>query len=144
MDKFSYEENGYNREEVNQFVVDVIKQTESIVGKCKDQQKEIERLKSELDHYQKIEEQMKKSLMQSEKAGERIKEMAREQAEIIVTDAKRNASSIINEALLEADKIEIRNAVLEKNLKVFKKKLNLIIEQQKEVVKEIDTLEIEE
>ena len=33
MDKFSYETNGYNREEVNQFVGDVIKQTEGIVKK---------------------------------------------------------------------------------------------------------------
>lgn len=144
MDKFNYEENGYNREEVNQFVVDVIKQTESIVNKCKSQQEEIGRLKSELEHYHKMEDQMKKSLMQTEKAGERIKEMAREQAEMIITDAKRNASTIVNEALLEADKIEIRYATLEKNLKVLKRKLNLILEQQQEVVKEIDTLDFEE
>ena len=40
MEKFSLEQNGYNREEVNQFVGDVIKQTENIVKKCKSQQEE--------------------------------------------------------------------------------------------------------
>ena len=55
MEKFSYETNGYNKEEVNQFVNDVIIQTESIVKKCKEQQKEIEKLKAQLSHYQNVE-----------------------------------------------------------------------------------------
>ena len=33
MEKFSYEANGYNRGEVNQFIRDVITQTEGIVSR---------------------------------------------------------------------------------------------------------------
>ena len=36
MEKFSYETNGYNRREVNNFVNEVITQTEGIVKKCKE------------------------------------------------------------------------------------------------------------
>ena len=48
MDKFNYEANGYNKAEVNKFVTDVIKETEGIIRKCKEQKKEIEVLKDKL------------------------------------------------------------------------------------------------
>ncbi len=142
MEKFSLEENGYNKEEVNQFVGDVIKQTENIVKKCKEQQAELDRLKKQLEHYQDAEMNLKKMVVQAEKASDRLKEMAKEESIMIVTDAKNNASRIVNEALLKADKIETKRDILEKNLQVFKRKLKLVVEQQMAVVEEIDTLEI--
>ena len=44
MDKFSYEENGYNREEVNKFIDNVIVQTEAVINRVKSQQDEIKSL----------------------------------------------------------------------------------------------------
>ena len=142
MEKFGYEPNGYNKEQVNQFVNDVIVQTENIVKKCKEQQKEIEKLKNQLNHYQTVETELKKTVIQAEKASEKMKEMAKEEAIMIINDAKNNASRIVNEALLKADKIETKRDVLEKNLQIFKRKLKLVVEQQMAVVEEIDTLEI--
>lgn len=144
MDKFSYEANGYNRQEVNQFVNDVIEQTEGIIKKCQAQNTEIDRLKGELEHYKNIEETLKQAMFKAEEAGDNIKRMAREEATMIVTDAKHNASRIVNEALLKADKIEINREILEKNMNIFKRKLKLIVEQQMAVVEEIDVLKIDE
>ena len=45
MEKFSYETNGYNRSEVNQFVSDVISETEGVITRVKSQRDEIEKLK---------------------------------------------------------------------------------------------------
>ena len=55
MEKFSYEANGYNRVEVNQFVSDVITQTEGIIKRCREQRSDIEKLKAELEHYRNLE-----------------------------------------------------------------------------------------
>ena len=44
--------------------------------------------------------------MKAEETGDNIKRMAREESEMIVTDAKHNASRIVNEALLKAEKIK--------------------------------------
>ena len=49
MEKFSYEANGYNRKEVNQFISDVIVQTEGIITRCKSQSAEIEKLRADLE-----------------------------------------------------------------------------------------------
>ncbi len=143
MEKFSYETNGYNRSEVNNFVEEVITQTEGIVKKCKQQRDEIEKLVEELKHYRNLENSLKDAIIKAEEAGDNIKRMAREESNMIITDAKNNASRIVNEALLRAEKIEIKSETLENNIKIFKRKLKLIMEQQMAVVEEIEVLELE-
>ena len=143
MEKFSYETNGYNRREVNNFVNEVITQTEGIVKKCKEQRNEIEKLKEELKHYRNLESSLKDAIIRAEEAGDNIKRMAREESNMIVTDAKNNASRIVNEALLRAEKIEIKAETLENNIKIFKRKLKLIMEQHMTVVEEIEVLDLE-
>ncbi len=143
MEKFSYEANGYNRKEVNDFVNDVITQTEGIIEKCKEQKVEIGKLREELNHYRKMENSLKDAVMRAEIAGDNIKRMAREEANLLIEDAKNNSSRIVNEALLKAEKIEVKADTLEYNIKVLKRKLKLIIEQQMAVVEEIEVLNLE-
>lgn len=143
LEKFSYEENGYNRNEVNQFIRDVIVQTEDIVKRCKSQRMEIESLKRELENYKNLESTLKNSILKAEETGDNIKRMAREEAELVISDAKSNASRIVNESLLRAEKIENKADLLEKNMKIFKRKLKIIMEQQMAVVEEIEVLELD-
>ncbi len=143
MEKFSYEANGYNRQEVNQFVSDVIAQTEGIIKKCKAQGDALDKLKAELEYYKRMETTLQTAILKAEETGDNIKRMAREEHEMIVRDAKNNASRIVNEALLKAEKIENRAEVLEKNMKIFKRKLKVIMEQQMAVVDEIELLELD-
>ena len=144
MEKFSYEANGYNRNEVNQFVSDVIRETEGIITRVRKQNTEIEELKKELQHYREIEDSLKNAMIKAEETGDNIKRMAREESTMIVTDAKHNASRIVNEALLRAERIETKADTLERNMRIFKKKLKAIMEQQMAVVDEIEILELEE
>ena len=130
MEKFSYEE--------------VITQTEGIIKRCKEQKNEIENLRQELEHYKNIETSLRDAIIRAEEAGDNIKRMAREESEMIVTDAKHNASRIVNEALLKAEKIEVQSERLQNNIKIFKRKLKLIVEQQMEVVDEIEVLDLDE
>ena len=143
MEKFSYETNGYNRDEVNKFINDVIVQTENIVSRCKKQRDEIESLKKELEHYKNLEKSLNMAILKAEETGDNIKRMARDEAEMIIGDAKGNASRIVNESLLRAEKIENRADLLEKNMKIFKRKLKIIMEQQLAVVDEIEVLELD-
>ena len=143
MEKFSYEENGYNKKEVNQFIGEVIRETEAIITRVKKQNKEIEDLKKELEKYKAMEESLKNSLLKAEETSDNIKKMARDEREIIINDAKSNASRIVNEALIRAEKIENNSDMLERNMRIFKRKLKSIVEQQLAVVEEIEVLELE-
>lgn len=144
MDKFNYEANGYNKAEVNKFVTDVIKETEGIIKRCKEQKKEIEDLKDKISYYENLENTLKQSLINAEQTADNVKRLAREEANIILSDAKHNASRIVGESLLKARKIEDEADRLEKNTKIFKRKLKIIVEQQMAVVEEIETLDLED
>ena len=143
MEKFSYETNGYNKSEVNKFVDDVIMHTEGIIRRVKSQAEEINKLKKDIERYKKIEETLKSSLYRAEEASNNIKKQALDERNMIIDDAKKNASRIVNDALLRAERIEIKADTLERNVKIFKKKLRLIVEQQLSVVEEIEELKID-
>lgn len=149
MEKFNYEPNGYNRKEVNQFISDVIDQTSGIVKKYADQKEtiknqveEISKLKEKLNHYHEIESGLKDALIRAETTADNIKYLARQDSDIIIKDAKNSASRIVNEALIKAQKIENQTDIASKNLKIFKRKLRIIMEQQMAIVDEIEDIEI--
>lgn len=116
---------------------------ENIELKCNKQEKEIAKLKEALEKYEKIDNSLKDIVLVTQKEANEIKKVAREEAVLIVNEAKNNASKIINEALIRAEKIDAKREVLEKNMKIFKRKLRLIIEQQSSIVDEIEDIELE-
>ncbi len=144
MDKFHYEANGYNRSEVNAFIERVIRETEGIINKCQEQKDEIKGLKDKLESYKILEDSINKSIVNAEKTSDNIKRLAREEANVIVSDAKNNASRIVNDALIRSERIEQQADVLERNIKIFKRKLKIIVEQQLAVVEEIEVLDLDE
>ena len=143
MEKFHYETNGYNKKEVNHFIKRVIKETEGIINKCEEQKDKIKVLEEQLNTYRRVEETLKQSLINAEKTSDDLKKVANERANIIISDAKNDASRIINDALLRAEKIDEQTDILERNIKIFKRKLKIIVEQQLAVVEEIEVLDLE-
>lgn len=144
MKKFSKEFNGYNKEEVNAFLNDAINQIEKVLAKLERQQSEISSLKAQIVHYQDIERSLKLALTNAQEVGENIRRMAQNEARSIVDEAHRNANRIVNDALIRSEKIELKTENAERNLRILKKKLRNIIEQQLAVVEEIEILEVEE
>ena len=141
--RFSIEENGYNKAEVNKLIDDVIVQTEGIIERVKKQSKEIKELKEELEKYKRMEDTLKSSMYKAEVASNNIKKQAIDEGKMIVEDAKRNASRIVNDALIRSEQIELKADTLERNVRIFEKKLKLIVEQQLAVVDEIEELDLE-
>ena len=145
MEKFSYEANGYNREEVNNFVKEVIKQTEDIINKLNEQDITITNLRKELEEEKNSTRLLDEIISIAEKNRNDIIRLAEEEKEKIINDAKHNASIIVNDALLEAQKIEFKTDLLETKLKILKKKINKVLGEQKSVLDEIENIaDIEE
>ena len=144
MEKFRLEENGYNREDVNSFLHEVIVETEKMSQKLKNQKNEINSLHQELKKYQELETGIKDTIIKTEQISSEIKQSAIEEREKIINEAKQNASIIINEALQDAEKVELKAGILKKNIKVIKSKLSFILEEQVSIIKDIDNIEFEE
>ena len=142
MDRFTITDKGYSVSEVNKFIENVIKQTESMLDKMKTQQREVEQLKSEIERYKRIESDLQSALYRAEQSSNDIKKQAYDEKNLIIEEARRNASRIVNDALLRAEKIELKTDTLERNMRIFKKKLKLVVEQQLTVIDEIEELEL--
>ena len=144
MKKFSKELSGYNKAEVNDFLNEVIRETEELLRKLENQQAEIDSLKKDIIRYQDIERSLNLALNNAQNVGESIRRMANSESERIIQDAKMNASRIVNDALVRSEKIELKREQAERNLRVFKNRLRSIVEQQLSVVEDIEMLEVEE
>ena len=144
MKKFSKELNGYNKAEVNNFLNEVITETEKVLDKLKSQQAEINSLKEKIVHYQDIERSLNLALNNAQEVGENIRRMATNDAKCIIDEANRNANRIVNDALIRSERLEFKNQTMERNLRIFKNKLRAIVEQQLQVVGEIEVLGVAE
>ena len=151
MEKFNRTLRGYDPVEVNAFVDQVIGQVEKMVseGKQKDAKinelKSLEaenaRLKEKLVQYERMENTLNKAILMAQKTSEQIKLNAIKESETILEDAKRNASRIVNESLLRAEKTEMEANMLKRNINIFKRRLRSIIEEQLAMVNDIEKVD---
>lgn len=128
---------GFNKSEVREFVKEYTQEYESMLNKLKNQDIEIENLKTNLTRYQNLEETLNKTILIAEDTSSQIKRMAREEGKNIVDEAKRNGSRIINDALIKANEIERDAEELQRRVVNFKRKFKQAIETEVEVINEI-------
>lgn len=141
MEKFSTALRGYRKEEVNKFVDDVINQVEEMLSDLKKKDLEIAELKNSLEKYKNLEDTLNRAIYLAEDTSSQMKKQARDESENIINDAKKNASRIVNEALMQAEKTQMENLALKRNIITFKKRLRSILESQLELVDDIDHLD---
>ena len=140
MDNFINVTGGYNKQEVNEFVDYVIKKTEDNILTIKTQKEEIERLKQENERLKKLEDSYKYIQTQVENTANEIKSNAKYEADLIIKEAKENASTIVNDALLKTKKINNDREHLNQSLKLYKRKVKNALIEQMEIIDEIEIL----
>lgn len=141
MNNFSNaQDGGYNRQEVNDFVDYVIKKTEENILTIKKQKEEIEYLKKENERLSRLEQSYMYIQNQIENRANEIKANAKYEADLIMREAKDNASSIVNDALLKTEKINSDRERLNQTLKVYKRKVKAALLEQLEIMDDIEVL----
>ena len=148
----------YTPEQVDQFLDQIIKQVERMIEDNKSKNREIalrdkkieelskivastKHVHEKLAQYERMEGTLNRAIMMAQKTSDQIKSTAHRESEIILNDAKMNASRIVNESLLKAEKAEMEAEMLKRNIKIFKRKLRGLIEAQLEMVEDIEQVE---
>lgn len=149
MEKFNKTLRGYDPVEVNAFLDQVIKQVEEMVNEIKVKnervgllEKENLVLKDKIEQYASTEATLSKAIMMAQKTSDQMRLAAHQESELVLGDAKKNANRIVNEALLQAEKIELEASMLKRNVNVFKRRLKDIVESQMEIISDIDKIEL--
>lgn len=142
MERFNSSFKGYNVSEVNKFVDDMTREYGAIIDKLRKKDLEIDRLKREIEDLKsKID---KNSIGAIYNASDEISRLAKYEARNVIEDAKKNASRIVNDALLEAEKIEIKAENLRRNMVVFKRRMRTVVKSQLETIDDIEEIKLDE
>lgn len=89
---------GFDIEEVDAFLEQVSKAFETVEGKNRRLQNEIQRFEAELKGFKEREDTFKRVMLASQKTIEQMKENARKNAELIIAEAEVKAEKILNRA----------------------------------------------
>lgn len=132
--EFSSAWRGYNVDEVNEFLDQVIKDYEALIKENKLLQEKIKLHEDKLNHFQQLEETMSKSLIIAQETAEEVKINARKEAELIIKEAEKNADRIINEALARSRQISIEIEELKKRASIYRNRFRTLLEAQLEML----------
>lgn len=143
MKKFDKSFNGYNVNQVNAFVDDVVDKVDDMITKMKEKDLIIDRLTKELEHYKSMDATLNRAVVMAEEASNKYKENSLNESDLIIIEAKKNANRIINDALMKAEHIEEDSARLRRNIVTYKRRMKGLIEQQSEIIDDLDKIDIE-
>lgn len=136
--EFSKTFRGYDEDEVNEFLDQVIKDYEIIIREKRELENRVKELEEKLKHFSSIEETLNKSIVVAQEAAEEVKGSAQKEAKLIIREAEKNADRIVNEALSKARKIALEIEDLKKQSKVFRNRFKLLIEAQLDMINSND------
>lgn len=143
MKKFDRSINGYNVHQVNAFVDDVISRVDDMITKMKNKDLEIDRLEKELEHYKNMDATLNRAVVMAEEAASKYKNNTLAESDLIITEAKKNANRIINDALMKAESLEADAARLRRNIVTYKRRIRGLIEEQAAIIDDLDKVDID-
>ena len=145
MKKFSRSIHGYNVNEVNRFVDDVIRRVEAIIKEEESIKKElldkdakIKELETTIENHKNIERELNSRVNISLDERDYIKKLAISERDAIINDARKNANRIISNALVRAEKVEQDSLNLKKNINLFKNRMRMMINEQLNIIDDLD------
>lgn len=128
--EFSRGFRGYDEDEVNEFLDQVIKDYEMVLREKKQLEEKVKELTEKLDYFTNIEETLNKSILIAQETAEEVKRNAQKEAKLIIKEAEKNADRIISEALAKTRKITMEVEELKRQAKVFRNRFKMLIEAQ--------------
>lgn len=129
---------GYNEDEVNEFLMQIIKDYEVVLKEKKELESKLLTSNEQIGHYNSIESTLQKSIVIAQEAAEEVRRNSTKEAKLIVKEAEKNADRIVNEALSKARRIALEIEELKKQSKVFRNRFKMIVEAQLDLIESDD------
>ncbi|WP_054635263.1 DivIVA domain-containing protein [Thalassobacillus sp. C254] len=125
---------GYDEDEVNEFLDQVIKDYETVIREKNELFEKVDELEERLEHFSNIEETLNKSILVAQESAEEVRRNSKKEAQLIVKEAEKNADRIINDALSKSRKISLEIEELKKQASVYRMRFKMLIEAQLEML----------
>lgn len=130
--------NGYSVDEVDEFLDILTADYEKMYKENTESRDKIENLNKDLEHYKNIESTLQSTLLMAQSTAEEVKNIARQQADQIISEAKsmagKEADMLSQEVVLK--KKELEDA--QKQFDIYKAKMESLLISQLEILKEMN------
>ncbi|AYB45528.1 cell division initiation protein [Paenibacillus sp. cl141a] len=127
---------GYDEDEVNEFLDQIIKDYESVIRENKELGNQLMAMQERLDHFSNIEETLSKTIIVAQEAADELKNNAKKEAQLIIKESEKNADRIINDALGKSRKIALEVEELKKQASIYRTRFRSLVEAQLELLKQ--------
>jgi cell division initiation protein len=125
---------GYDEDEVNEFLDQVIKDYEALIRENKELQNQVLALQEKLNHFANLEETLSKTIIIAQEAADEVKNNAKKEAQLVIKEAEKNADRIINEALAKSRKIALEIEEMKKQAAIYRTRFRTLVEAQLELL----------
>ncbi|EUJ41727.1 DivIVA domain-containing protein [Brochothrix campestris] len=129
---------GYDEDEVNDFLEQVIKDYELVLKENKKLTSDLQTSNEQLDHFKTIESTLNKSLVIAQDSADETRRQAQKEAELIVVEAKADAAELVKEGLNKAHRLSVEIEELKRQSKVFRERLRLLVTTQLDLLEHDD------
>ncbi|WP_256760263.1 DivIVA domain-containing protein [Cohnella sp. WQ 127256] len=125
---------GYDEDQVNEFLDQIIKDYEAMIRENKELQNSVAASQDKLGHFSNIEETLSKTIIVAQEAADELRSNAKKEAQLIVKEAEKNADRIINDALSKSRKVALEVEELKKQATIYRARFRALIETQMELL----------
>ncbi|MCG7407781.1 DivIVA domain-containing protein [Paenibacillus sp. ACRRX] len=125
---------GYDEDEVNEFLDQIIKDYEAMIRENKEIQNHAQSLQDKLNHFANLEETLSKTIIVAQEAADEVRGNAKKEAQLILKEAEKNADRIVNDALSKSRKIAMEVDELKKQASIYRARFRTLIEAQLELL----------
>ena len=130
--------NGYDPEEVDEFLDELTKDYTIIYKKVSEAEKEVDELNAKMERYTQIESTLQNTLLMAQSAADEVKNAAQKQADQIIREAESNAKQITNNIDIQVTEKRKELEELTKQFDVYKAKMESLLISQLELLKDVN------
>lgn len=130
--------NGYSVEEVDDFLDELTEDYEKLYKESTENKNKLDELQENVGKYKNIENTLQNTLVMAQTAAEDMKNAAKKEAEQIVNEAQTEAKQAVAELNQEITLKKKELEDLEKQLDVYKAKMESLLISQLELLKEVN------
>ncbi|MBM7581978.1 cell division initiation protein [Caldicoprobacter guelmensis] len=127
--EFSRSFRGYDEDEVDQFLDEVVQDFERLYKENLELKERIGLLKEQLEYYKSMENTLKETLVTAQKTAEEVTASAHKNAELIIKEAEHKAQKIIQDANEQVLKIRMEYEETRKQVEIFKTRFKTLLQE---------------
>lgn len=144
--QFSTKMRGFNQDEVRRFIEQVSQTVQELTEENHALKETVKADEGKLKYFSELKDSLNKSILVAQEAADKVKNNAKREADIMVREAQKQATGIVSEANEKANQVieqstqETRKLTtetndLKKQTRIFRQRLQVMLESQLEVVK---------